>query len=164
MPPKLVDILTPAEIAALQLGYARDPAYLANFAESAYAAMFPGGAPAFNGFVDSVFTHGAPPTPPSTGIRGAERERSIIAILASRAATTELAIHLYWGVGEGLVVEDLCQIMLLVGGYSGFSNYTGGLGVVAKTLAALKGLFPACTCEPVAPKAALAAIQAAFAR
>jgi alkylhydroperoxidase/carboxymuconolactone decarboxylase family protein YurZ len=163
MSTQLVDVLSHDQIAALQAGYHKEPGALADFAVAAYSGLYKAGSPAFSAFVSSAFTHRGN-TPPSLGIRGADRERSIIALLAGQGATSELAIHLYWGLAEGLVVEDLCQIMLLVGGYSGYSRYTTGLGVLARTLGALKGLFPAAgPVAPVAPLDALAAIQKAFA-
>jgi len=165
MSSRLVDVLTAAQITALVAGYRQKPAVLANAAEATYSGLYPEGSPALNGFIDAVFTHGSPPAPPTSGIRGADRQRSIVAILASRASVAELAVHLYCGIGEGVTVEELCQTMLLVGGYSGYANYTAGLQVLSRTLKALHGLFPAAggALDPVDPGLALKAIQKEFA-
>lgn len=153
-------ILTPEQIALLREGYAADPAWLANYPADVYHDLYPGGSKAFDSFVNSVFVHGDPAKPPTTRMIGKDRERVVIALLASQPNAEFLAIHLYWGLVEGLSVNEISQIILVVGGYNGYSFYTNGLSVFAKTLTALKS-----SCDdgqPVTPEQALAAIQTAF--
>lgn len=157
---ELERILTPEEIRLLREGYEADPACLANDSQAHYDGMYPGGAKAFDAFVQSVYVHGNPKAPPTTGISGKDRERVVIALLASQPNTYFLAIHFYWGLVEGLSVDDMCRILLIVGGYNGYSLYTNGLTVLGETLMALRSV--ANEGIPVAPQAALAAIQAAF--
>ncbi|MBK9258363.1 MAG: hypothetical protein IPM54_00840 [Polyangiaceae bacterium] len=157
---ELESILTPEEIRLLREGYAADTACLANDSQAHYDGMYPGGARAFDAFVQSVYVHGNPKAPPTTGISGKDRERVVIALLASQSNTYFLAIHFYWGLVEGLSVNDMCQTLLLVGGYNGYSLYTNGLTVLGETLMALRGV--ANEGIAVTPQAALAAIRAAF--
>jgi alkylhydroperoxidase/carboxymuconolactone decarboxylase family protein YurZ len=155
-------ILTPHEISLIRQGYQADPAWLADYPQATYGAMYPGGANAFDSFVQSLYVHGKTPRkPPTTGINGADRERSIIAVLASQGNASFLAIHFYWGLAEGLSVNDMCQVILITGGYSGYSYYTNGLSVLATTLKALKSSVD--DGLPLTPQDALAAIQHAFA-
>lgn len=159
---ELQRILTPQEIQLIRQGYQADPAWLANYPQATYGAMYPGGANAFDSFVQSLYVHGpsSHPKPPTTGINGADRERSIIAILASQGNAQFLAIHFYWGLAEGLSVDDMCRVILIAGGYSGYSYYTNGLSVLATTLKALKSSVD--DGLPLTPQDALAAIQVAF--
>lgn len=154
-------IVTPNELQLIRDGYNADPGWLSDYPQSIYDTMFPAGSKAFDSFAQSIFIHGSPePKPPTTGINGADRERSIIAILASQPNALFLAIHLYWGLAEGLSVNDICQIMLIVGGYSGFSCYTNGLNTLYKTLRALKSAVE--NGQPLSPQDALASIQSVF--
>lgn len=160
-PGQIENILTPQEIQLIKQGYNADPAWLANYSQYTYDGLYPGGARAFDSFNKSIFIHGDPPKQPLTGIGGKERERVIIGILASTPNPFFLAIHQYWGLAEGLTPLDMCQIMLVVGGYSGYEYYTSGLSTLAKTLNALK--VAASDGIPVPPQTALAALQQAFA-
>lgn len=160
-------ILTEAQIAALVNGYAAEPAWLASVPTQKCNGLYPAGANAFNGFMDSLFTHfdaKGEVVRPTTGISGADRERCIITILASGQANAELAIHFYWGICEGLSVEALCQILLVTGSYSGYRSYVNSLGLLQRSLEALGTLFSKDATEhaPVKPRDALQAILKVF--
>ncbi|MFL5347104.1 MAG: hypothetical protein ACJ8AT_20150 [Hyalangium sp.] len=159
---QLTHILTPDEVQALVTGYAENRAALANFAKKqASAELYPPGAALMNALVDTFYVQGSPPVAPPTILSGKDRERSIISILASHSASLPLAIHFYWGLGEGLTVAELAEHLVLVGGYAGMDCYTGGMGTLRTTLTALKGLFQD-GIHPVDPITALGAIQSAF--
>jgi len=66
-----------------------------------------------------------------------DRERCLIALLASRRAELELAIHVYLALMEGISPEEIANIMMLTGMYSGLDNFSRGLRVEAKALGAL---------------------------
>lgn len=160
---QLTNILTSDEVKALVTGYAENRAALANFAKTrASADLYPPGAPLMNALVDYFYVQGASPVAPPTLLTGKDRERCIISILASHSSSLPLAIHLYWGLGEGLTVAELAEHLVLVGGYSGLDCYTDGLRILSTTLTALKGLFRNGV-SPIDPIAALGAIQRAFA-
>lgn len=159
---QLTNILTADEVQALVTGYAENRAALSNFAKAqASSDMYPAGAAMMNALVDYFYVQGSPPVAPPTLLSGKDRERSIISILASHSVSLQLAIHFYWGIGEGLTVAELAEHLALVGGYAGMDCYTGGLGALRTTLHALKGLFQS-GIRPIDPIAALDAIQNAF--
>jgi alkylhydroperoxidase/carboxymuconolactone decarboxylase family protein YurZ len=66
-----------------------------------------------------------------------DRERCLIALLTSRRAELELAIHVYLAVMEDISPEEIANIMMLAGMYSGLDNFSRGLRVEAKALETL---------------------------
>src|SRR5262245_48235092 len=67
-----------------------------------------------------------------------ERERSLIAILASRDAGLNLAIHIYLGLMEGLSPREIADIILLAGVYTGVDRLSDGIVAELRTLGILK--------------------------
>lgn len=61
-------------------------------------------------------------------------ERTIITLFASQRNGPFLAIHMYWGLLEGLTVGEMAETLLLVGTYTGIGAYTQGLTVLSQTL------------------------------
>jgi alkylhydroperoxidase/carboxymuconolactone decarboxylase family protein YurZ len=76
------------------------------------------------------------------GLRSAlsveDRERCLVAVLASREAGLALAIHVYIALMEGVSPQEIAHILLLVGIYSGIDHLTGGLKTELQVLGALK--------------------------
>ncbi len=58
-----------------------------------------------------------------TSLTPAQREMVIIATVAAERDTFVLSGHLYWGLMEGLSVENLGDILLTVAAYSGVNNF-----------------------------------------
>jgi len=69
-----------------------------------------------------------------------DRERCLIALLASRGGQFPLAVHLYLGLMEGLSPEEIANILFLTGIYTGQDNLALGLFTLETTLATLKGI------------------------
>jgi alkylhydroperoxidase/carboxymuconolactone decarboxylase family protein YurZ len=69
-----------------------------------------------------------------------DRERCIITLLASRRAELELAIHIYLALMEHVSVEEIANILMLTGMYSGLDNFSRGLRVEAKVLDTLAAI------------------------
>jgi alkylhydroperoxidase/carboxymuconolactone decarboxylase family protein YurZ len=63
-----------------------------------------------------------------------DRERCVIALLASRRAELELAVHIYLALMEEMSPEEIANILMLVGMYTGLDNFSHSLRVEAKTL------------------------------
>ena len=63
-----------------------------------------------------------------------DRERCIIALLAHNGAQFSLAVHLYWGLMEGLSVNELCHIIGLAACYAGIPSVGNSYPVLAKVL------------------------------
>ncbi len=62
-----------------------------------------------------------------TEIRPKDRERSLIAILSSRDAGLDLAIHVYLGLMRGLSPGEIADIIFLGGIYTGVDRMSDGL-------------------------------------
>ncbi len=54
-----------------------------------------------------------------------------------------LAIHIYWGLMEGLSPADIGWTQLLTGAYEGIDKYSNGVSVLSTTLTAMKSVLPA---------------------
>jgi alkylhydroperoxidase/carboxymuconolactone decarboxylase family protein YurZ len=71
-----------------------------------------------------------------------ERERVIIGLLtANPTSSMFLAIHVYWGLMEGLTPAEIGWVQLLTGAYEGIDKYSNGVGVLAQTLNAMAALY-----------------------
>jgi alkylhydroperoxidase/carboxymuconolactone decarboxylase family protein YurZ len=64
-----------------------------------------------------------------------DRERCIVGLVTMLGATLPLAIHVYWGLMEGLSVEEICHTIGLSACYGGLPKASHGLLVVDRTLA-----------------------------
>ncbi len=67
-----------------------------------------------------------------------DRERCIVALLASRDADVNLALHMYLALMEGVAPGEIAHILLLAGVYSGVASFTDGLRVEGALLTYLK--------------------------
>ncbi len=76
------------------------------------------------------------------------RERCLVTLLAHTGPLLPFGVHVYWGLMEGLTVEELCQIVGLVGCYGGLPKCVQGLLALDKVL----GLLDRMTGD-VAPRA-----------
>jgi hypothetical protein len=66
-----------------------------------------------------------------------ERERCLIAVLASRDAGLNLALHIYCGLMEGLSPQEIADVIFLGGIYTGVDRISDGLATEMRTLAVL---------------------------
>src|SRR5262245_5906624 len=69
-----------------------------------------------------------------------DRERCLIAVLASRDAGLNLAIHIYIGLMEGLLPKEIADIIFLGGIYTGVDRISDGLAAEKRTLTVLAGI------------------------
>ena len=91
-----------------------------------------------------------------------DRERCLIAVLASRDAGLNLAIHIYLGLMALLSPGEVADIIFLGGIYSGVDRISDGLAAEMKTLMVLAQVAAApggCSVEQV-----ITALRQAFAR
>jgi alkylhydroperoxidase/carboxymuconolactone decarboxylase family protein YurZ len=72
-----------------------------------------------------------------TAMEPKERERCLIAVLASRDAGLNLAIHIYLGLMERLSPGEIADIIFLGGIYTGVDRISDGLAAEMKTLTVL---------------------------
>ena len=123
--------LTSAELDALRAGYLPD--VMTRVTRLAVASVYPPGAPYVDAIVDSLY--GEEPVAPR------DRERCVIALLAAQGETLTLALHIYWGLMEGLSPADVGHTVLLAGAYAGVPRYAAGLLVLEKTCTELRKLL-----------------------
>lgn len=127
----LSDDLTAAELKAIRAGYDRERVYASS--RDSLTSRFPPGAPYVLSILDLYYKPGA------FRMRPENRERVLISMLASHAALPlDVAIHIYWGIGEGLPLEEILDVLALTGMYGGIHRYSDNLGVLANTVAVLK--------------------------
>ena len=71
------------------------------------------------------------------GMTDADRERCLIAVLASREGGFNLALHVYIALMSGLTQHDVADVIFLVGVYAGVDRMSDGFATVMKTLCTL---------------------------
>lgn len=75
------------------------------------------------------------------GMNDQDRERCLIAVFAAgRRAPFALASHVYWGLMEGLSVDDVADIILLSSAYAGVDVFADGMFTLGETLRVLAAL------------------------
>jgi len=87
---------------------------------------------------------GKPPGP----LPAANRERCLVALLASRSRRLELAIHLYLALVNGVDPEELAHILLTPCIYTGVDTIGAAFGVMQGTLEKLNALAKLNTADP----------------
>jgi len=123
------------------------------------AVQYAGIAPLLQGIGDTVYPELKSPPGTAGPLAAANRERCLVALLASRTRHLELALHLYMALANGVAAAELAQIVALTGAYCGVDTATMSLTVMQGTLAALKDLAVKQTADP---KSVLLALSAAF--
>ncbi len=150
--PDLRSVLDDASLTKLRGAYSPD--FMLAASRGAVRAPFP---PA-GGFVDWVVDHlYAPAT-----MRPVDRERCLVALLASQSVQESftLAVHLYWGLMEGMTVAELGEVLALTGAYTGIPHYAVAQMTFRRTLDALRAMLD----EGAAldPAAVIGRLRAAF--
>jgi hypothetical protein len=161
-------ILTPEQIDAFRGGF--DLKWLNATALATVAGQFHGAVPTTQMLLDTFFVQpfpyqhptghgpGAPIPPIHAEIPPKERERVVIALFTGMPfSNLFMAIHIYWGLMEGLTPNDIAWTQLLTSTYRGINVFTNGVGVLASTLNAMKSVLPATDTPTV-----FGAIAAAF--
>lgn len=122
--------MSEAQIAAIRTGYSRAAVY-----ESTAASLngrFPPGTPYVNAILEMFYK------PEGARMEPGHRERVLIALLAAQAAgSIDIAIHIYWGIAEGLPLDEVLDVLALTGMYGGIDRYADNLGVFANATAVL---------------------------
>jgi alkylhydroperoxidase/carboxymuconolactone decarboxylase family protein YurZ len=77
-----------------------------------------------------------------------DRERCIITLLAYNGPALSLGVHVYWGLMEGLGVDEVCQAVALAGCYGGLPACARGLLVVNRVMALLQRVSEGPPCTP----------------
>lgn len=127
MNPDVRSMLTEDQLAVLRGSYRR--AVMDMIATKIVAAPYPP-AGALVAFAADRFYNDAPPV-----LTQADRERCLIAIFAAgRRPAFAMAVHIYWGLMEGLTVGEIAEIITLSALYGGLDVLTDNNKTLADTL------------------------------
>lgn len=146
----LTEILTAAELQALRAAYDADAVLALKVRVT--SSSFPAHAPWAEAIRDTFYSEGS--------LTPAQRELSLVTLLAYRGPALPFATHVYTGLMEGLSVAEICGAIGLAGCYAGLTAYTEGMAVVRKTLNVMKRMAS----QDAQAEAVLLAIAAAFER
>ena len=90
------------------------------------------------GWFDFLAARHYAPSEDRPGMSDHDRERCLIAIFAAgRRAPFALASHVYWGLMEGMSVDDVADTVLLASAYSGVDVFSDGMFTLGETLRVL---------------------------
>lgn len=122
--------LTDASVTALVAAY--NPKTMLDASRLAVALPFPPN----EGYVEWIINN----LYDGERIASKDRERTLIALLASQTTGSSLllAVHLYWGLMEGLSIAEIADTLALAGVYMGLPHYTAALDTLRDTLKTLR--------------------------
>jgi alkylhydroperoxidase/carboxymuconolactone decarboxylase family protein YurZ len=156
----ITGILTPADLGRFRDAY--DPEQMAQL----LGAFFAQAHPASVGYVTAIGNAfyqlpAADGAPPPAQLSASDRERCLVAILASRGAGLGLAIHIYLALMQGVSPGEVADILFLSGVYTGVDHFAEGLKVEIAVLERMRELLAG---GETSPPAVVVALQAAFPR
>lgn len=114
-------LLPSEDLLILRRGYRR--AVLSRAAHAVCVGPYAAAAPAVESWLGLFYEQGALLEP-------AQRELVLNALLATEGRRLEVAVHVYWGLMEGLGPEQLAATFLLVGMYAGIDAYRSAIRVM----------------------------------
>ena len=132
MSANVTEILSPTALEALKAQYAT--AVMLEASRAAVAVPYPPTTGYVAWIIDNLYD--------GKRIASKDRERTLIALLASQSTghSFMLAVHLYWGLMEGLSIAEIADTLALSGVYMGLPHYTAALGTLTGTLKILSDL------------------------
>lgn len=142
----LVAMLDPNEVETLRRAY--DSQQLLDTNSNSFANLYPPFA-AWQQTVGTLFFGSEP-------LSARERELCLVALLAQTPGPS-LATHVYWGLMEGLTIDQIMHAVGLSSCYGGLPVLTRGMFIIQKTLGVLKKVAAAGDCAPSAVMTALIA-------
>ncbi|HEX2572039.1 MAG TPA: carboxymuconolactone decarboxylase family protein [Polyangia bacterium] len=130
-PQDVCQLLGPEDLLVLRRGFRR--AVLSRAAHAVCVGPYAAAAPAVEGWLGLFYEQGALLEP-------AQRELVLNALLAAEGHRREVAIHVYWGLMEGLGPEQLAATFLLIGMYAGIDAYRSAIRVMQSVCRTLREL------------------------
>jgi alkylhydroperoxidase/carboxymuconolactone decarboxylase family protein YurZ len=128
---ELRTIVTDATLKAMRASYSHDAMLAANLAAIGRVA------PQLSSWNRSIAATFYGPTSP---LAPRERERCLIAIITNIGPGVCLAMHVYWGLMEGIDIDEMIHVVGLAGCYGGLPRATFGMEVIHHVLNALSRL------------------------
>lgn len=155
------DILTPVQLTLFRGAY--DPDQMKQLLGAFFPQAYPPSLAYVTAIGDAFF--GLLPAdnaaPPRAQLSAADRERCLVAILASRGGDLGFAIHIYMALMNGVSPGEVAHILFLNGIYTGVDNFAEGLKVEIAVLEHMKALLPG---GQTSPQAVVGALQGTFPR
>lgn len=138
MPIETLDaLLNTDELAKLRKDYDREVLFKAVKQAFAY---YPPIAPLVDSIIETHYRKGV--------LSARDRERCLIALFAAQRDELPLAVHIYWGLMEGLSPEEIGATLMLVASYEGINRFAKSGKILRKTLTSLKSLLGASSEAP----------------
>ena len=128
-------MLTERELEVLRGGY--DAQLLSDLATKALVSKFPASGLWVGTIQKILFQDPDNGGRPLLDLGARERELCLITLLSAQAMGLELAVHIYWGLMEGLDPSQIAALVTLVGVYAGLDRFNAALGVMTSTMRAL---------------------------
>lgn len=122
-------ILSDAHLGALRQGY--DRASMTSAMVTAIEGRYPPLA-AWNREIERLFYREDSPLAPR------DRERCLIALLAQSGPPLSLAVHLYWGLMEGMCADEICHTLTLTACYGGVPRLAEAFPALERVLAVVE--------------------------
>jgi alkylhydroperoxidase/carboxymuconolactone decarboxylase family protein YurZ len=122
---ELADVLSEAKLRLLRSSYHPSEMVSANVA--AVASLAPR-LQSWNAEIARTFYTSDGP------LSAIDRERCLIMLLSYTGPALPLAVHIYWGLMEGLTVDEVCQVVGLAGCYGGLPRTVQGLVALEKVV------------------------------
>lgn len=127
------------------------------FILSNVATDFPPVKPWLDGVGETIFTEFLQPAPQGLPLSAKDRERCLIALIAERRETLNLAVHIYMGLMNDISPAEVCNVLALSAVYGGISAYIRGIKVAEATFTELVKVSREPVCGPAKVVPALAA-------
>jgi alkylhydroperoxidase/carboxymuconolactone decarboxylase family protein YurZ len=127
---EMTTILGAAELSRLRAAF--DPDVLLRANTQAFATVYPRLSKWGDTFGELFYG----PSP----LSARERELCVIAMLAPRAPSVSFSNHVYWGLMEGLSVDEIAYTLGLAGSYDGMPTYVQAMLALSRTLHVLQRL------------------------
>jgi alkylhydroperoxidase/carboxymuconolactone decarboxylase family protein YurZ len=145
-PVDLSTILTQSELDFIVSQY--DPVVLGKLLSISLATQHKVTRPYLSGIGDSLYPEFDPSSRRENPLSAANRERCLVALLASRSRRLELAIHGYMALANGVAPGELAQIALTAAVYTGVDTLANAFDTLQGTLERLKDLVRRKTAAP----------------
>lgn len=137
--PPLDALLPPAALARLRAGY--DEAAMLHGADMAVKYPYPPAGP-WTDPPGDMFYRTKPLLPHK------KREMVLLATLTGQRAYSELAVHVYWGLMEGLEPDEIANVLLLTSMYTGMPTWSNAIRVLRTALGVLAKIAAEAEADP----------------
>jgi len=138
--PDLTQIISTPQLALIRA------AFDTGVMDTVLAQSLPSDSPNSQGYVTAIknaLTTNLPAdiTPgPRLRLSQMDRERVLVAILASRSDRLNLAVHLYYALAIGISVDEILHVLLLTAIYSGLPTFANALDLARDAFNVLANL------------------------